>query len=302
MISVRNVSKLYDNTPAIEEITLSIDRGSILGLVGYNGAGKTTLLKTICGIFQADKGDVLVDGESIYDNPRVKANVFLVADEPYIIPQASMKRMSNFYRGYYHKWSDDLFGKLATLMDLDIAMRMSSFSKGMLRQASIIFALSSQPDFLLLDESFDGIDPAMRDIIKQLLLQMISEKGTGIIISSHNLRELENLCDHICIINGRKIAVNTSMTKIQMYHNKVVVAFNEEYDQGFFNSIAIDYSDWKANGKLLQFIAHGDPDEIRQKLMKLCPTLIEFVPLTLEEIFLSEMEARKYDISNIFDS
>ncbi len=177
MLEINHVTKRFGDFTAIEDITAVIEAGSIYGLVGYNGAGKTTLLKTICGIYRAEEGGVTLDGREIYDNAEAKGRIFFVPDDMFLLPQANMKRMAAFFRGYYPLWNQGIFEKLADIFKLDIQKRISGFSKGMQRQAYIIFALASSTDYLLLDEAFDGIDPMMRDLVRQLLLETIAERA-----------------------------------------------------------------------------------------------------------------------------
>lgn len=300
MIEVRNITKKYGEFTAIEDLNTTMDKDSIFGLVGYNGAGKTTLLKTICGVLKPENGEVSIDGQSVYDNAEAKSRIFLVSDELYILPQASMKRMAKFYKGFYPNWNEKVFNKLTDIFRLDASRRMSRFSKGMQRQAFIIFALSASPEYLLLDEAFDGIDPVMRDLVRQLLLDAMAERGMGIIISSHNLRELEDLCDRVGIINGKRIVYDANIDDLQTNKNKYRAAFSEEADESLFDGLNIKYKNFRGNGKIITFIADGEADEIIKKLETKNPLFLETLPLTLEEIFLIEMEARTYDFTDIF--
>jgi ABC-2 type transport system ATP-binding protein len=242
MLEVKDVTKRFGAFTAIEDINFTFGEGSIFGLVGYNGAGKTTLLKTLCGVLIPETGSVTLHGEPVFDNAAAKSRIFFVSDDLYILPQATMDRMAHFYRGYYPGWNDTLYKKLAAIFKLDGGKRMSSFSKGMQRQAFIIFAMSASCEYLLLDEAFDGIDPMMRELVRRLLLESIAEKGTSILISSHNLRELEDLCDRIAVINGKR------------------------------------------------FVLDENVDDLRSRMY----------PLTLEEIFLQEMEAETHDFTDLF--
>lgn len=301
MIEVKNITKKYGEFTAIEDLNIAIGKDSIFGLVGYNGAGKTTLLKTICGVLKPESGEVNIDGQGVYDNAGAKSKVFLVSDDPYILPQASMKRMAKFYKGFYPNWNEKVFKKLTNIFKLDAGRRMSGFSKGMQRQAFIIFALSSSPEYLLLDEAFDGIDPMMRDLVRQLLLDAMSERGMGIVISSHNLRELEDLCDRVGVINGKRIVYEANIDDMRINKNRYRAAFSEEADEHLLDGLNIQYRNFKGDGKIVTFIADGAADEIIKKLGAKNPLFLETLPLTLEEIFLIEMEARTYDFTDIFN-
>lgn len=300
MIEVKRVTKKYGSFTAIEDLSCEFNKGSIFGLVGYNGAGKTTLLKTIIGVLKPEKGETVLDGENVFDNAEAKKRIFMVSDDPYIIPQASMKRMARFYKGFYPNWNNKLFKKLTGLFNLDVNKRMSGFSKGMQRQAFIIFALSAMPEYLLLDEAFDGIDPMMRDLVRQLMLEAMAERELGIIISSHNLRELEDLCDRVGVINGKRIVYNADIDDMRVNKNKYKAAFNESFEECTLNGLGIKSRNFKKDGKLVTFIADGSAEEITEKLSSCNPLLLETMPLTLEEIFLLEMEAKTYDFKDLF--
>ncbi len=302
MLEINHVTKRFGDFTAIEDITAVVEAGSIYGLVGYNGAGKTTLLKTICGIYRAEEGGVALDGQEIYDNARAKGRIFFVPDDMFLLPQANMKRMAAFFHGYYPLWNQAIFEKLSDIFKLDIQKRISGFSKGMQRQAYIIFALASSTDYLLLDEAFDGIDPMMRDLVRQLLLETIAERGTGVIISSHNLRELEDLCDRVSVLNGKRIVYDASIEDMRVNKNKYRAAFAGEKDEAFLNGLGVRHKQFKRDGNIITFVADGAPENIKGKLTGHSPLLLEVLPLSLEEIFLIEMEAQTYDFSKLFSS
>jgi len=298
MISVKDLKKDFGDYTALEGLTCNIERGSIYGLVGYNGSGKTTLLKTLSGIYKADAGKVLVDGENIYDNEQAKRRMFFVPDDLYFTFQANMKSMARFYKGYYPRWSDKTFNSLTEIFVLDKNKRINGFSKGMQRQAAIILALSTSPDYLLLDESFDGLDPVKRSLVKQLLTEVMAEKEMGIIISSHNLRELEDLCDRIGIINNKHIVNDCSLDELRASKNKYRLAFAVDISEELL--LDIEYTNYSKSGKVITFISTGDSQVIKDKLDKLNPVLFEILPLTLEEIFLNEMGVQEYDFTGTF--
>jgi len=300
MLSIKNVTKKYGTFTAIEEINLEISAGSIFGLVGYNGAGKTTLLKTICGILKPEQGTVAADTAYVFDNPVAKRRIFFVSDDPYYFPQASMNRMAKFYKSHYPLWNTNMFGKLTEIFGLDPSARISGFSKGMQRQASIILALSAMPDYLLLDEAFDGIDPMMRELVRRLLLEAIAERETCVIISSHNLRELEDLCDRAALLNGKRVVFDADIDEMRLGKNKYKAAFSAEVSEDGLLALGIHCKEFKSDGKVVTFIADGPAEEIKQKLMAKQPLLLESMPLTLEEIFLLEMGVSNYDFTDLF--
>jgi ABC-2 type transport system ATP-binding protein len=303
MIEIRNLTKKYGNFIAINNVSCNIAEGGITGLVGYNGAGKTTLLKTICGVYRPENGEVTMDGQVIFNNESAKSRLFFVPDDPYVLPQANMKRMAKFYQGYYPNWDDELFEKLTEIFGLDINKRIGGFSKGMQRQAFIIFALCISSDYILIDEIFDGLDPTVRDLVRQLLLEAIAGRNAGVIISSHNLRELEDLCNRICIVNDKHIIYDADIDDMRANKNKYRVALAEAFDgQAFLKELGIAARNIKNEGNILTFLADGSVDDIKKKLLTKSPLLLESFPLTLEEIFITEMGTRNYDFTGLFDN
>jgi ABC-2 type transport system ATP-binding protein len=299
VIEVKNLTKRYGAFTALQGLSLKAEPGSVYGLVGYNGAGKTTLLKCAIGMYRPEAGKVLVEGEAIYDNAEMKKKMFFIPDDLFFLPQATMERMAAFYRGFYPHWNQVTFGKLTRLFRLDPKVRINGFSKGMQRQAAIILGLSTHPKYLLLDELFDGLDPVMRDLARQLLLEIIAGNETTVIISSHNLRELEDLCDHIGVINSKHIVYDSSIEDLRgsrrLYR---AVLPTEALPEDFAN---IDCGKLKINGRIATFISRGPEVKTDYMLSALAPVLVEKLPMTLEEIFLDEMEVGSYDFSGIFD-
>jgi ABC-2 type transport system ATP-binding protein len=298
MITVQNLRKSFTEYIALDNLSCSIEKGSIYGLVGYNGSGKTTLLKTIAGIYKATSGEVLIAGANVFDNEQIKRQIFFVPDDLYFLPQADLLKMSRFYKGYYPAWNDKFFQNLVSLFELDPHKKIKSFSKGMQRQAAIILGLATMPQYLLLDESFDGLDPLRRSLLKQLLTEYMAEKDTSIIISSHNLRELEDLCDHIGILNNKAIAYNCSIEELRANKNKYRVAFKDKIEEDAFKGI--DYKSFNKSDHIITFIANGEQAEVEKQITALNPVLLECLPMTLEEIFLDEMEAKSYDFKELF--
>lgn len=298
MIEVSNLNKSFGNYKVLENLSCNLKSSSIYGLIGHNGSGKTTLLKTLAGIYQKDSGSVLIHGEEIFDNATVKQKCFFVPDELYFLPQSNLNRMARFYKGYYPQWNDTFFRKLVTLFGLDPTKRLNSFSKGMQRQAAVILALSTEPKYLLLDESFDGLDPEKRSLVRQLLSEYMAEKDASIMISSHNLRELEDLCDNMGLIKDKKIVFDCSIEDVRKNRNKFRLAFKDEVSEEAFNEIPLKSFD--KSGRIVTFIANGAVDELTLRLEAMNPVLLEVLPLTLEEIFLDEMEAKSYDFKELF--
>lgn len=297
MIEVRQLTKQFGKFTALENISLKVERGSVYGLVGYNGSGKTTLLKNICGIYKPEKGDVLFEGENIFDNEEKKKQLFFMPDDLYFGAYANMIKMADFYNGYYDRFNYSTFTRLVEAFGLDPKKRIAGFSKGMQRQAEMVLALSTHPKLLLLDESFDGIDPQKRLLMKGLLKEAINEYGMSVIISSHNLQELENLCDHIGIINGKKISVTGAVDELSRGRTKFRLAFARSFDLSEFADIECE--GLIKDGQLAIFTVNGDTAKAEAQIKLLSPAVTEKVSLSLEEIFLQEMEGNEYDFKEI---
>lgn len=300
MIEVQGVTKKFGSFTAISDISFTVGDGSLYGLIGYNGAGKTTLLKTITGVYKADGGRVLLDGEDAFDNEKMKQHMFYVPDDIYFRQYASMEKMAKFYNGYYPDFSFDTFHDLAGVFGLDTKARLSSFSKGMQRQAEIVLGFSTRPDFMLFDETFDGLDPAKRALIKNMITEYMQEKQIPIIVSSHDLHELEGLCDHFGLINGKKLVLNASIADLSENRAKFRLVFQDEVSEDLFRQQGIDLKSFKKDGKVILITAKGAEQEIAEKLQALSPVMVEAMPLSLEEVFLDEMEGTNYDFTKIF--
>lgn len=296
MIDINNVTKKFGDFTAIENISLHIEKSSIYGLVGYNGAGKTTLLKTCAGIYKPDNGAVLISGENVYDNGKARSNIFFVPDILYFPMGASLLKMKDFYKGYYENFSEKVFFRMTEIMGLDPSKNLQSFSKGMQKQAEIILAMASRPKFLLLDEVFDGIDPQKRNLCKKLFIEYMAETECSILMSSHNLQEVADLCDHVALINGKSLALNVSVDDVSGAYKKYRLIFNRDVFEYEFSNI--EYRDIVIDNRMVTIIVNSSVD--RMALESLGPIHMDCVTLSLEEVFLNEMEDRKYDISAIF--
>lgn len=300
MIEVQGVTKKFGSFTAISDISFTVGDGSLYGLIGYNGAGKTTLLKTITGVYKAEAGRVLLDGEDAFDNELMKQHMFYVPDDIYFQPYANMEKMAKFYNGYYPEFSFDTFHKLAEVFGLDTKARLNGFSKGMQRQAEIVLGFSTQPSFMLFDETFDGLDPAKRALIKNMITEYMQEKNASIIVSSHDLHELEGLCDHFGLINGKKLVLDSSISELSENRAKFRLVFPEDVSEEQIKALGIDVKSFKKDGKMVIITVKGEEKEAAEKLNALSPAMVESLPLTLEEVFLDEMEGTDYDFTQIF--
>lgn len=298
MVDVIKITKKFGSFTALSELSFHVEKASIYGLVGYNGAGKTTLLKTIAGVYKPEGGEVKILGENIFENAKMKQRLFYVPDDLYFQPYASMEKMARFYKGYYPKFNETTFNNLTGLFGLDKTKRLNSFSKGMQRQAEMVLGMATHPEVLLLDESFDGLDPAKRNMAKKLLQEYMKEKECAIIVSSHNLHELGDICDHIGLINGQKIVLDRAVDEISGSRSKFRVVFDREVNRADFEGLELKH--FTQDGKIVTLSAKGDSAELEEKLRAMNPVLLETFPLSLEEIFLEEMEGTGYDLTKIF--
>lgn len=300
LIEIRNLTKCYGKYKAIENISFQVNKGSIYGLIGYNGAGKTTLLKTAAGVYKADGGEILYDSQNIYDNAVQKARLFYVPDDIYFKPYANMNKMAAFYNGYYKSFSYDTFRSLTDVFSLDPKKNLNGFSKGMQRQAELVLAMATNPDFLLLDESFDGLDPQKRQIIKNLVKEYVKDRGAHVIISSHNLHDLEDMCDRFGLINGKKLVLDHDMADAGNDFTKYRMAFaegNDKYEEDF---AMIPLSKFIKDGRLITVTVKGEKEKAEQLIKEMAPVYLEQFPMSMEEIFLEEVEGVDYDFSQIF--
>ncbi|MDT3428082.1 ABC-2 type transport system ATP-binding protein [Paenibacillus forsythiae] len=298
MISIEGVSKTFGRFTALEDISFEIADGRICGLVGYNGAGKTTLLKMIAGIYRPEAGRITIDGIPVYENERLKRRLFMAQDDPYFLPQGSLQSMALFFSGFYPNWSHKTYRELVDFFELDPEARISGFSKGMQRQAALILAFATMPQYLLMDESFDGLDLSKRNQLKSIMFEYMKKHGTNIVISSHNLRELEGLCDYIAIIRDKRLSFATTVDEMRRRRTKYRVTF--QGDNGAEQLLGIQARNITRDDDSYIFTWDGGADELRSRLEPASPIWIASEPMTLEEIFLDEMEDKEYDIATFF--
>ncbi|MGN0521160.1 MAG: ABC transporter ATP-binding protein [Eubacterium sp.] len=296
MIEIKNVTKKFGTFTAIEDISFNVEPSSIYGLVGYNGAGKTTLLKICAGIYKPEGGGVFINGENIYDNGKVRSDLFFVPDDLQFFRGYNLNKMKSFYKGYYPNFDEKVFNNMVGAMGLDPKKSIHSFSKGMQRQGEIILAMATRPKYLLLDECFDGIDPQKRNLCKKIFIEYMAETGCSMIMSSHNLQEVADLCDHVALINGKKLTMDVSVDDISAAYKKYRLIFSESIDKSIFDGI--ENKGITVDGKLATIIVSSSFDDAR--LNALNPIHIDSINLSLEEVFLNEMEDKDYDITKIF--
>lgn len=297
MIEARNVSKSFENLEALKKVNLNVERGSIYGLVGSNGAGKTTLIKTLVGIYRQDQGEVLIAGEKIYENITMKSRVVFIPDALYFFQQYSIRDMANFYKRIYSSWNEERYEKLKEAFPIEENKKVHKLSKGMQRQVSFWLALSTMPELLILDEPLDGLDPVMRQKVKNLIIQDVAERQMTVLISSHNLRELEDFCDHIGILHQGTLLLEKELDDLKSDIHKIQVAFKDEKKEELLKGTDILYQEKR--GSIILFIVRGKKENIVEQLTSYGPVILDILPLTLEEIFIYEMGDVGYEIKNI---
>ncbi|PGT79065.1 MULTISPECIES: ABC transporter ATP-binding protein [Bacillaceae] len=298
MIQVNSVNKKYNDHLAVDDLTLHVKKGSIYGLLGSNGAGKTSLLKIIAGINRADKGTILIDGIPSYENVQIKERVIFIPDVLYFFPQATVAQMASQYREYYPKWNQKRFEQLSSAFNIGLNKKVHRLSKGMKRQVAFWLALSAMPDVMILDEPIDGLDPVMRQKIKNLLFQDVAEREMTIIISSHNLREIEDLCDHVGIMHKGKIMIEKEIDDLKSDTHKVQLALADPtHEEHLLNQLHILH--YEKRGSVSLLIVRGSEEKISKIIHSTDVLLYDLLPLTLEEIFIYEMEDVGYEIEKI---
>lgn len=296
MINISHVRKTFEGLEAVEKVSIHVNRGSIYGLLGSNGAGKTTLLKILAGIYAYDEGEVTIDGQPVFENPSIKDKIFFIQDHPYFFPQYTVKQMAQFYKSIYSRWDEGRFEELAAIFEIDIHKKIHRFSKGIQRQAAFILALSSRPEVLILDEPMDGLDPVMRKKVKSLLVGEVADREMTILISSHNLREVEDLCDYIGIMHKGRVILEKDLDDLKTDTHKIQVAFKGPIP-AIFDSMKILHKEKR--GSIIICIVKGNAEEISAYAEQFKPVIFDLLPLTLEEIFIYEMGDAGYAVQNI---
>ena len=297
MITINDVKKTFGSIEALKSIDFTVQSGSIFGLIGTNGAGKSTLLRIMAGIYRPDAGEVLLDGQPVYENLTVKGQLFYIPDDPYYFNHASLKEMAAYYTTLYPDFSRDICRRLAENLQLDMDRKLSTFSKGMLRQAMIILAFASQARYVFFDETFDGLDPVMRQAVKGLIASAVAEDRMVPVIASHNLRELEDICDHVGVIHQGELVLNMQLDEIHEGIHKVQCAFEETPQTEWFADINV--IDFQVQGRFCTMVARSPREEVLAAVNAHQPIFLESMPLTLEEIFIAQMGGIGYEIQNI---
>ena len=298
MIKVEHLTKSFDSFFALHDLNMTVPKGAVYGLVGPNGAGKSTLIRHVTGAYRPDSGTLLVDGQPVYENPAVKARIANIPDDFYYFQSATTRDMMHFYRWMYPKFDMERYEKLKeAFASVDEKRPIRRLSKGMQKQAAFWLALCCGADLLVLDEPVDGLDPVMRRQVWSLLLGDVAERGTTVLVSSHNLRELEDVCDHVGILSRGRLLLERSLTELQGNVVKMQVVFQDREIPQRPDDLKVLHS--ACVGRIHTLIIRGTPDEVTNRLAVYNPILMDAIPLTLEEIFIYELGGEDYAVKDI---
>ena len=296
MIEASDIVKKFDGFAALDGASLTVPTGSVYGLVGPNGAGKSTLIRHLTGIYRQDAGTVAIGGETIWENAALKARVAAIPDDWFYFNQSSIRDMMRFYKGFYPTFSMERYEKLKKVFNIDEKKTIRRLSKGMQKQVAFWLALSCMPDYLILDEPVDGLDPVMRRQVWSLMMGDVSERGTTVLVSSHNLRELEDVCDHVGIMDHGKVLLERSLAQLQDNMVKLQVVFQDGVTEVPAEIPVLHAS---RVGRIHTLIMRMNAEEATAKLATYNPLLVDAVPLTLEEIFIYELGGADYAVKDI---
>ncbi|MBR5528668.1 MAG: ABC transporter ATP-binding protein [Clostridia bacterium] len=301
MITVSGVTKNFGAFRALDGLSLNVKKGSVYGLVGPNGAGKTTFIKALMGIYKADSGEMTLDGKPIFENEEVKSRMIYVCDDLFYYPTYTIEQTAKMYADIYPNWSNELFEKLHDIYKIDLKRKVIRLSKGMQKQVAFWLGISAQPDVMILDEPIDGLDPVMRRNTWRLVLNEVAERGMTVLISSHNLRELEDVCDHVGIMFGGKMVIEKSLDDVKGNIHKIQIAFAKE---GSDEKLALFTSNLELlhesrMGSVASLIVKGDMEDIKNIAAQYSPVVFDIIPLTLEEVFIYELGGMGYEFENI---
>ena len=297
MIEVQNLVKSFSGFRALDGATLTVPTGSIYGLVGPNGAGKSTLIRHLTGIYLQDSGETLLDGMPIYENPEAKVRIATIPDDWYFFPQTSIRDMMRFYKGIYPKFDSQRYESLKEAFALDEKAPIRRLSKGMQKQAAFWLSICCMPDYLILDEPVDGLDPVMRRQVWSLIMSDVAARGTTVLVSSHNLRELEDVCDHVGIMNHGKVLLERSLSELQENTLKIQLVFADYQEPVLPEGLEVLHH--TAVGRVNTYIIRGNSQNAQEQIAALNPLLMDAVPLTLEEIFIYELGGADYAVKDI---
>ena len=291
MLEIKHVTKSFDSFKALDDLSLTVPKGAVYGLVGPNGAGKSTVIRHMTGIYRPDEGEITLDGAPIYENPAVKNRIGYIPDDIFYFPSATLEEMRKFYKGIYPNFDDQLFARLYDIFQLPKKSPIRRFSKGMQKQAAFHLTLCTRPDVMILDEPVDGLDPVMRRQVWSLMLSDVAQRGTTVLVSSHNLRELEDVCDHVGIMDSGRILLERSLADMQGNTTKLQIVGPAPEGLEILHETA--------SGRLQTLIVRGSMEEVRALVQQSNPVYFDILPLSLEEIFIYELGGVNYEVKNI---
>ena len=291
MLEIKHVTKSFDSIKALDDLSLTVPKGAVYGLVGPNGAGKSTVIRHMTGIYRPDEGEITLDGAPIYENPAVKNRIGYIPDDIFYFPSATLEEMRKFYKGIYPNFDDQLFARLYDIFQLPKKSPIRRFSKGMQKQAAFHLTLCTRPDVMILDEPVDGLDPVMRRQVWSLMLSDVAQRGTTVLVSSHNLRELEDVCDHVGIMDSGRILLERSLADMQGNTTKLQIVGPAPEGLEILHETA--------SGRLQTLIVRGSMEEVRALVQQSNPVYFDILPLSLEEIFIYELGGVNYEVKNI---
>ncbi len=282
---------------ALDGLTCTIPKGCIYGMIGSNGAGKSTFLRLLAGVYRPEKGSITVDDMQVWENPMAKERIVYIPDDLYFLPRSSMRQMASVYAALYPRFDHARFGQLVDLFRLDASANIDTFSKGMRRQAAAVLGLSAMPDYLFFDETFDGLDPVMRQLVKKVIYEDVLERQTTTIITSHSLHELEDTCDQLALLHRGGIVLESDVQHLKTSLFKVQTAFDAPFSREKFENINI--LSYTQMGSVCTFIVRGEREETETHIRAMAPLLLDILPLSLEEVFIYEMQALGYSFEDV---
>jgi ABC-2 type transport system ATP-binding protein len=298
MIKVENVTKRYDGILAVDRVSVEIKEGIVFGMVGTNGAGKSTLLRMISGVLKADEGSITVDEKPVFENPEAKKEVFYISDDAYYLNNGTPVDMADYYGAVYAGFNRKRYLELLRQLELPLTRKITTFSKGMKKQVSVLLGVCAGTKYLLCDETFDGLDPVMRQAVKSIFAKEITERGLTPILASHNLRELEDICDHVGLLHKGGVLLSKDLEEMRTGIHKLQCVFENE-EQEVQVLLDMDIVNKEKRGRLQTLTVRGMREEIEAKVAAANPVFFEMLPLTLEEIFISETEVVGYDFKKL---
>lgn len=291
MLELKNITKTFGSFKALDDLTMTVPKGAVYGLVGPNGAGKSTAIRHAVGVYRPDSGSVAFDGQPVYENPEIKTRIGSIPDDIFFFPSATLEDMHSYYKGMYPQFDEALFYRLYDVFQLPRKSPIRRFSKGMQKQAAFHLSICTRPDMLILDEPVDGLDPVMRRQVWSLLLSDVAQRETTVLISSHNLRELEDICDHVGIMDHGKMLLERSLADMQGATHKLQIVGDVPQELEVLHE--------SSSGRLQTLVVRGSAQEIEERVKAANPAYFDVLPLSLEEIFIYELGGVDYEVKNI---